>query len=29
VYAEPHPELERQRADYAEYLAGFDVEASR
>lgn len=34
VYAEPHPELERQRAEYAEYLAGFDgvgltTEASR
>ena len=24
VYAEPHPELERQRAEYADYLAGFD-----
>ena len=25
VYAEPHPELERQRAEYADYLAGFDA----
>jgi len=24
VYAEPHPELARQRAEYADYLAGFD-----
>jgi 2-oxoisovalerate dehydrogenase E1 component alpha subunit len=29
VYGEPHPELERQRAEYADYLAGFDVEAAR
>jgi 2-oxoisovalerate dehydrogenase E1 component alpha subunit len=29
VYAEPHPELERQRAEYADYLAGFDQEADR
>jgi 2-oxoisovalerate dehydrogenase E1 component alpha subunit len=28
VYAEPHPELERQRAEYAAYLAGFDDDDS-
>jgi pyruvate dehydrogenase E1 component alpha subunit len=29
VYAEPHADLDRQRAEYADYLAGFDVEANR
>jgi 2-oxoisovalerate dehydrogenase E1 component alpha subunit len=29
VYAEPHPELQRQRAEYEDYLAGFDAEATR
>lgn len=28
VYAEPHPELERQRNEFAEYLAGFEQEGS-
>ncbi len=27
VYADPHPLLEEERADYEEYLAGFDEEA--
>jgi len=27
VYADPHPLLEQERADYEEYLAGFDEEA--
>lgn len=25
VYVEPHPELQRQRAEYADYLAGFEA----
>lgn len=29
VYAEPHTGLERQREEYAEYLAGFESEAGR
>lgn len=29
VYAEPHPELERQRAEYLDYLADFDDGGSR
>jgi len=29
VYAEPHPELERQRTRYADYLAGFGDGATR
>ena len=29
VYAEPHAGLAQQRAEYVEYVAGFDGEGSR